>query len=276
MENNFQYIESEGVKIAAFIDVRASIERSSYLSDNVLFFAEKGNMNIRFGQQLFTAYPGQSMFVKKYTEGTYFKTWAEEDPGAIIYGFLMKDAFIREAIREIGLKPSPFPSHQRVYLLKQNQILKGFFDSIAIYLKGGEDIDKELLKLKTREAILGILKDDPENLAAFSQFAHPERAELAEFMEHHYVQKVSVEELARMSGRSLSTFKRDFKQLFNETPHRWVMKKRLLKARDLLLQTPKTASQIYLEVGFEDLAHFSRKFKKEFGKTPTEAKAQRL
>ena len=91
-------------------------------------------------------------------------------------------------------------------------------------------------------------------------------------MRHNFQYNFSLKDFAEMSGRSLSTFNREFRALFNEPPHRWIMKQRLNKARELLVLTEKRPSEIYLELGFEDLAHFSRSFKKEFGKTPTEIK----
>ena len=57
--------------------------------------------------------------------------------------------------------------------------------------------------------------------------------------------------------------------IFDETPHQWILKKRLSFARNLLIQGERKASDIYLEAGFEDLAHFSRTFKKQFGIPPS-------
>lgn len=92
------------------------------------------------------------------------------------------------------------------------------------------------------------------------------------FVLYNYHTNVPLETFARQSGRSLSTFNRDFKMIFGETPHRWIRKKRLEKARELLTTTTKKVSEVYLEVGFEDLAHFSKSFKKEFGVNPSEVK----
>jgi len=59
-----------------------------------------------------------------------------------------------------------------------------------------------------------------------------------------------------MTGRSLSAFKRDFKAIFNETPGRWLIQKRLQEAYFLIDKKNKKASEIYLDLGFEDLSHF--------------------
>ena len=61
--------------------------------------------------------------------------------------------------------------------------------------------------------------------------------------------------------------------VFNETPHRWIMRKRLNYAHNLLLQGKNSPSEVYVQSGFEDLAHFSRAFKKQFGISPSKVKA---
>lgn len=87
------------------------------------------------------------------------------------------------------------------------------------------------------------------------------------------MRNITLEKFAEMSGRSLSTFNRDFRKIFQMSPHKWIKQKRLELARKLLISTSKKASDVYLEVGFEDLAHFSRSFKSYFGLNPSEVKA---
>ena len=58
----------------------------------------------------------------------------------------------------------------------------------------------------------------------------------------------------------------------NTTPHKWILKKRLQIGYKLLVETSKNISDVSLETGFEDLAHFSKAFKKEYGQSPSEVK----
>ncbi|MGE8526743.1 helix-turn-helix domain-containing protein [Chryseobacterium rhizosphaerae] len=76
---------------------------------------------------------------------------------------------------------------------------------------------------------------------------------------------VNLERFAFLTGRSLSAFKRDFKKIFNETPNRWLIKRRLLEALFLIKEKKQRPTDIYIDLGFEDLSHFSFAFKKEFG-----------
>lgn len=90
------------------------------------------------------------------------------------------------------------------------------------------------------------------------------------FMNRNFRFNVSLERFAFMTGRSLSSFKRDFLKTFGVSPGNWLKKKRLDEAYFQISKQHQKPSDVYLEVGFEDLSHFSFAFKKEFGKTPTQ------
>lgn len=89
-------------------------------------------------------------------------------------------------------------------------------------------------------------------------------------MNKNYTFNVNTERFAYLTGRSLSSFKRDFKTIFNETPSRWLTKKRLQEAFFFIDKKHKCPSEIYLDLGFEAFSHFSFSFKKMFGLSPTE------
>lgn len=272
MENKFTCIECDGVDIIAFIEGKNMEEHPIYYPGNIIFFMKQGQLNLKLGSELITMPAGSFSLIRKYTVGSCFKTWTEEEGGAISYAFLMQDSFIQQALEELKIEPTTSSEPNKVIQLPENAILKGLFDSMEHYVFEEKAIEKKLVQLKTQEALLGILKDRPDLVSVFSDFATPERAELAEFMEHHWMHNYPLERFAQLSGRSLSTFHREFKKIFNISPHKWIMKKRLQKARELLMLTDRMPSQIYLEIGFEDLAHFSRSFKKEFGVSPTGVK----
>jgi AraC-like DNA-binding protein len=84
-----------------------------------------------------------------------------------------------------------------------------------------------------------------------------------------------LERFAYLTGRSLSTFQRDFAKIFRETPSRWLLQKRLKEAYYLIKEKGMKSSDIYLDLGFEDLSHFSYVFKKQFGLTATELASQK-
>lgn len=272
MEHKFTAIECEGLKIAASVETSDREAHPIYYPGNVLFVMDKGEFCAIIDEKEYTFKKNEFVLVKKYTSGTCHKVWTEEEGGAVMYLFLFHDEFIREVIHDFNFPKNKLEETKNVYTIKQNHILRGLFDSLITYINGDEKLDKDLLRLKTKEALLGICKHNPEYLSIFSEFAEPARADLEQFMTFNIPYNVPLKELARLSGRSLSTFNREFRRLFNEAPHKWLMRKRLEMAKEMLLESTRKSSQVYLEVGFKDLAHFSRSFKKQFGVSPTALK----
>ena len=98
-----------------------------------------------------------------------------------------------------------------------------------------------------------------------------QKIDLKEFMEKNFRCDMSMSEFARSSGRSLSTFKRDFKKISELSPERWLTDRRLRAAFDLL-KRGRRVSDACFDVGFKNVSHFSATFKKRFGITPGQAR----
>ncbi|GKT31296.1 Transcription regulator HTH, AraC- type like protein, partial [Aduncisulcus paluster] len=94
----------------------------------------------------------------------------------------------------------------------------------------------------------------------------------------HYICSASgnddLETVAELSGRSLSSFKRDFKKTFNTPPARWIRERRMSWAEQLLRNSGKSITEISYESGYESLSHFSSLFRKNYGVTPREYRAE--
>lgn len=97
------------------------------------------------------------------------------------------------------------------------------------------------------------------------------KIDLQDFMEKNFRSDMSMSEFARASGRSLSTFKRDFKLMSELSPERWLTARRLQAAYELL-KRGRRVSDVCFDVGFKNVSHFSAIFKKKFGQTPGEVR----
>ena len=125
--------------------------------------------------------------------------------------------------------------------------------------------------LKVKEAVYLLLKTMPGLKDLLFDFSEPYKIDLEKFMLSNFHFNVPIEKFAQLTGRSLAGFKRDFQKVFDMAPRHWLQEKRLVEARHLMEKKNKKPSAIYLDLGFESLSHFSRSFKKKFGKTPTES-----
>lgn len=91
-----------------------------------------------------------------------------------------------------------------------------------------------------------------------------------------FLYNLKVEEFASLSNKSLSTFKREFKDIFNTTPSRWLRSKRLEFAKKLLLEADLNINQICFESGFINISHFIQSFKSKYKLSPHQFKNKKL
>lgn len=114
-----------------------------------------------------------------------------------------------------------------------------------------------------------MIADSPANAELLSYFCsllqEPQTVSLQWVMKENYSFNLKLEEFARLTARSLSAFKRDFRRLHNTSPGQWLLEKRLNHAMHLLTNLHKTVTEAAFESGFESASHFSRAFRQRFG-----------
>ena len=146
------------------------------------------------------------------------------------------------------------------------QSLLPYFGSQATYLN-------QLLRLKFQELLLHLLDLDTTNQLStlLWQIYQGQKTDLDYLMNTYLLKPLSMVELARLSGRSLSAFKRDFESHFHTSPGQWMRQKRLEHAHFLLRHTVKNVSQVSMEIGYESVSHFIKAYKQQYGSTPKRA-----
>ena len=95
-----------------------------------------------------------------------------------------------------------------------------------------------------------------------------QKTDLDYLMSTYFLKPLSMSELARLSGRSLSGFKREFEGHFHTSPGHWIRQKRLEHAHFLLRNTDKNVSEVSMEIGYESVSHFIKAYKQQYGATP--------
>jgi AraC-like DNA-binding protein len=136
------------------------------------------------------------------------------------------------------------------------------------YFAQPEKLTPALAQIKTMEVIALLLRNASLKNFLFD-FSEPRKLDLEAYMNRHFSYNVPLAQFAKLTGRSLSAFKRDFAVIFGSTPERWLQKKKLEMAYFLIAQKKRKPSDVYLETGFENLSHFSIAFKKEYGVNPS-------
>jgi AraC-like DNA-binding protein len=135
--------------------------------------------------------------------------------------------------------------------------------------------DKALLELKLLEFLHLIAQEDKAHFITTLQAseAHKQKRDILSLMQTHFDKNLTIADFAALSGRSLSTFNREFKAQFSQTPKQWLIEKKMQKAHILLTQG-HNVTQTAFEVGYQNVSHFIKAYKSVYNKTPKEMQKQ--
>ncbi|KAA3635604.1 MAG: AraC family transcriptional regulator [Bacteroidetes bacterium] len=152
-----------------------------------------------------------------------------------------------------------------------NELLYKFINGLNIYFDNPELMDEELALLKMKELILILLKSEHyNNIQQFiADLFTPEKLHFTSAIESNIFSNISIEELAFICHKSLSSFKREFKKVYHETPARYIKERRLQHAAKLLSTTNHSITDIAFESGFQDTTTFSASFREKFNNSPS-------
>jgi AraC-like DNA-binding protein len=95
-----------------------------------------------------------------------------------------------------------------------------------------------------------------------------------DLMDRDYAQPLDVPALAHAAFASPAHFARAFKRAFGETPHQYLLRRRVERAKDLLRATDDSVTEVSLSVGFRSLGSFSTAFRSIVGETPSGYRAR--
>ncbi len=246
-----------------------SLDRSCYLGTHVFSL-------VRSGEQKITNYEGQNMRIRAekggflsrsiysitdlLTDGETFESCLFFVTDELLESFLAH--FPRAAIAK-GDAGVFFP-------LPTSPAIQLFLETLPQFAPKIQDPSGHLLRTKTLE-LLFLLAETPGNehfIPYLKQLTLGKKHQLKSFLEANFDKPLKVEDYALLTGRSLSSFRRDFKRLFHQTPQQWLRQKRLEKAHELLTKAQYSVTEVALAVGYENVSHFIQAFRQLYGTSP--------
>ena len=241
-----------------------------YLQTNLILFVLSGRRVFHKNKKSWDIAEGTCAFVKK---GTHIAEM-EEGVGWCVMTFFIPDDFFKKLIadnlKNLPLSNLPEASTDHVLLLEVNELSKSFFGSMLPYFTQTPPPPENLLELKFKELILSLLsqKQNRQFLAYIHRLYQDKHPTIEDVVQNNFTFNLTLEEYAKLACKSVATFKREFKKIYNDTPAKWVLKKRINLAIELLENTNLSISAITFECGFENQTHFSRIFKERVGVAP--------
>ncbi len=272
VKNNPEYFKQFSCKDVLFLnyDCPVRLKRASKWSEhNYIYYVLSGRKTLHTIDSSITLTDGCIAFMKK---GACIIEQHYEEPFCVVV-FIMPDVFINDFLKNYALGEKPTaPCSQPIISVYDDAMIRNFYQSIIPYFVSADNLPEEIIELKFRELLLHLLHNSANRdlrnyfLCLRDQKSSP----LKEIMENNFAYNLGIEEYARLTNRSISSFKRDFQSLYRMPPGRWLINKKLSHSKKLLLQSTSSIAHVAFESGFENTAHFSRLFKQKSGMTPME------
>lgn len=250
-------------------DAGGCVHRSLEYAMNYVY---SGEMVLDTGKEQIHVGAGECVFIPRDHHITLYK---RPSGGERYCGIFLN--FTRRFLREMYARPETFAvpadtskMEPEVVKLPRTAELASLFLSMTPYFDPQVKPQGDFMHLKLQEGLLALLHIDRRFASILFDFSEPWKIDILDFMNKNYMYSFSMEELAHYTGRSLATFKRDFRKVSDLTPEKWLVRKRLEVAYGMIQEGGKRVVEVCEKVGFKNPSHFSAAFKKRYGIAPTE------
>ena len=259
----------EGIFYSFFYDdVGGCIYRSREYAMNYVY---SGEMILDNGKEQIHVGKGECVYIPRDHHITmYKKTYNGERYCGIFLNFTRN--FLREMYAKLEQfkVPANTPKlNKEVVKLPKTAEITSLFASLVPFFDPEVKPQDDFMHLKLQEGLLALLHIDKRFATTLFDFNEPWKIDILDFLNKNYMYEFTIEELAHYTGRSLATFKRDFKKISDLTPEKWLIRKRLEVAYALMCEGGLKIADVYAKVGFKNQSHFSTAFKRQYGIAPT-------
>ena len=267
--NRFEFKDTVCLEYTCPIDAE---DVAIYSKSDYIVHVLSGKKTYKTATDEWTLEPGQTLYLKKGSEliQQYF------DDEYCMLGFFISDDLIRETYNEVkGQSPLSAESTSIDFTgitIPPAQFLEGYFHSMLNYFRGIDRPSDQILVFKLKELLITLMSSDASLTTYFQSLTETDKPMIQDIMEKNFCFNHKLENFAELTHRSLSSFKREFKMHYNESPGKWLVKRRVNHAANLIVNSGLSITQIAFESGFEDLSHFSRVFKSQMGHSPAQYK----
>jgi AraC-like DNA-binding protein len=238
-----------------------------------LVYVLSGELEINENGKITRLYEGECAFIRKDNRVSLNKQPKGEEQFKSVWLSFSRN-FLRSFYQKLDKKQLPKDAERQkasVYKMPIHRPdIVSLFESITPYFSSGLSPTDELIQLKLVEGVYVLLNTDKSFYSSLFDFSEPWKIDILDFMNENYMNDLSMEEIASFTGRSLATFKRDFGKISPLSPQKWLIQRRLEVAQQKLRSESRKMSDVCFEVGFKNLSHFSKAYKKTFGRTPSE------
>jgi AraC-like DNA-binding protein len=258
----------------------ASINSRIQLRQNLFSFLLEGHKSVQYAGTQVKIDPNQFLLLssgnclmseKIVMAGGQYRSILLFFENKLLADFFIRHSHLFQASNQKN-KEEPFLAFEK------DPFLIGFIESLGFMLASGRPLSPELQKVKLEELLLYLGERYPEKIQRLraSSYQADDNILIRQAVTANMDKAVTVEELAFLCHMSLSTFKRRFASIYKTSPNKWLLENKMQKAAQLLGRGECKVSEIYFELGYENLSSFIQSFKSVHGITPKQYQLSNL
>jgi AraC-like DNA-binding protein len=242
-----------------------------FLEEDMLLIVKEGSLLFRYGNTVYEVCKNQMAFLKK---DIFITLETPNSPNCILEVeyilFSLRYDLVKEFVKLAELSIATHNNSIAITVNTLDKRLEKYVDTLDFYFVEPDKIEGSLVKIKLLELLFYLSLQGNEVVEQLLDVRDCFRSNITAVVEENIMNSLSLHQLAVKSGRSLSSFRRDFQAIYNMPPSHYIRQKRLEKARQLLLSTTMSVTDVCYVTGFESIAHFSRLFRSYCGCSPSE------
>lgn len=277
---DYRKMELYGKSLIQKVILKSPFEFVFPVAEQACFlYMYQGRMQYEYDDEQVDIPTNYSLFLNCINSGKQIRNTSSGGNGEIVIVTFHPDILKKIYEKELPTllqKPRNTVSNLSNEKINNNFLIQKYVEGLLFYFENPSLVNDDILILKLKEIIL--LLSQTQNAEAIqvilSQLFSPTTYTFKQIIEAHLFSQVSIEELASKANLSLSSFKREFTRLYNDSPASYIKNQRLERAAELLLASDKRITDIAYDCGFNDLANFTKSFHEKYKVTPTQYRSK--
>ncbi|MCF1715085.1 AraC family transcriptional regulator [Flavihumibacter sp. RY-1] len=251
--------------------------KAIFPNEACLLYLNKGSLELESINGTQSMQSGENLLLKC---GIYFAELlqqADQTHATVVAIHLPKDLLKKLIQQDDQLTIKTVSATSIISPATSSRVLAAFIQSLIIYFESPELTNDAILTGKIRELVLLLVQTNYAKSIndLIDQLFSPQLASFREIIESHIFSSASINDLARLTGMSLSSFKRHFEKIYQDSPAQYIQSRKIQEACNLLLRSSLSVREIAYRTGFQDPSHFTKVFRKWAGHSPMEFRNNR-
>jgi AraC-like DNA-binding protein len=275
MVNDYKKYELFGKPLIQKIDLAAPFRFDFPVAEQACFlYVLKGEFQYLIDDEEVNIPNNYSLFLNCINSGNRIRNSDPEKDCQIVIVTFYPDILKKIYDRELPLllqKPKNTVSNKSNEKINNDFLIQKYIEGLLFYFENPSLVNDDILVLKLKEIILLLAQSQNADAVQLilSQLFSPTTYSFRQIIEANLFSQLTVEQLAEQNNLSVSSFKREFTKLYNDTPASYIKSKKLEKAAELLVISDERITDIAFDCGFNDLATFTKSFSDKYHLTPT-------